>query len=244
MQNVPHARFPEWLDAVAYLSLALALLCGAAMAIDIVRRPQKMAVMSVVWPLTALFGSVLWLAAYFAWGRSPAREGSGQEDKAAAGGMPFAVFKAASHCGAGCTVGDIVAEVVAASFPALLVVLGWHRLFGERTFAVWILDYVLAFGFGIAFQYFSIQPMRHLPFGTALAQAVKADAASITAWQVGMYGFMAISQFLLIRPIFGAVAAADQPEFWFAMQIAMLCGFATSYPINWLLIRIGLKERM
>ena len=28
------------------------------------------------------------------------------------------------------------------------------------------------------------------------------------------------------------------------MQIAMLCGFATSYPVNWWLIRAGIKERM
>ena len=28
------------------------------------------------------------------------------------------------------------------------------------------------------------------------------------------------------------------------MQIAMLCGFATAYPVNWWLLRIGLKEKM
>lgn len=37
---------------------------------------------------------------------------------------------------------------------------------------------------------------------------------------------------------------ADTPEFWFMMQIAMLCGFVTSYPVNWWLIRAGIKERM
>jgi hypothetical protein len=33
-------------------------------------------------------------------------------------------------------------------------------------------------------------------------------------------------------------------EFWFMMQIAMLAGFAVSYPVNWWLIRAGLKEVM
>jgi hypothetical protein len=28
------------------------------------------------------------------------------------------------------------------------------------------------------------------------------------------------------------------------MQIAMLAGFVTSYPVNWWLIRAGLKEEM
>jgi len=239
---MPHAHFPPWLDVTADLSLAVALLCSLVIALDVLRRPQKMAVMSVVWPLTALFGSVLWLAAYFTWGR--ARPKADGNEHRAQGGMPFAVFKAASHCGAGCTVGDIAAELLAALFPPILLAFGWQHLYGERTFALWVLDYVLAFFVGIAFQYFSIQPMRHLPMREALGQAVKADAASITAWQVGMYGAMAICQFLLFRPLFGAEASADQPEFWLAMQIAMLCGFLTSYPVNWLLIKAGIKESM
>ena len=28
------------------------------------------------------------------------------------------------------------------------------------------------------------------------------------------------------------------------MQIAMICGFVTAYPVNWWLIRAGLKEKM
>ncbi len=32
---------------------------------------------------------------------------------------------------------------------------------------------------------------------------------------------------------FGAQAAVDTPEFWFAMQIAMVAGFMTAYPVNW-----------
>ena len=34
------------------------------------------------------------------------------------------------------------------------------------------------------------------------------------------------------------------PVFRFIMQIAMLTGFATSYPINWWLVSAGIKERM
>ena len=44
-------------------------------------------------------------------------------------------------------------------------------------FAVWILDYVLAFTLGILFQYFTIKPMRDPSVRRALIQAVKADAA-------------------------------------------------------------------
>jgi hypothetical protein len=40
------------------------------------------------------------------------------------------------------------------------------------------------------------------------------------------------------------IAPVASAEFWFAIQLAMLAGFATAYPVNWLLIRKGLKEEM
>ena len=54
-----------------------------------------------------------------------------------------------------------------------------------------------------------------------------------------MYGWMAVVHF----GIFGEIPKT-QPVFWFMMQIAMLVGFTTSYPVNWWLVRSGLKEKM
>ena len=34
------------------------------------------------------------------------------------------------------------------------------------------------------------------------------------------------------------------PVFRCMMQIAMLCGFLTAYPVNWWLLRSGVKENM
>lgn len=34
------------------------------------------------------------------------------------------------------------------------------------------------------------------------------------------------------------------PEFWVMMQIGMMAGFVTSYPVNWWLLRRGIKEVM
>lgn len=97
-----------------------------------------------------------------------------------------------------------------------------------------------AFLFGIAFQYYTIKPMRGLSVGQGLWAAVKADTLSLTAWQVGMYGWMAIATFL----IFGRELPKADPVFWFMMQIAMVAGFFTSYPVNWWLIKKGVKEEM
>jgi hypothetical protein len=235
------ADFPPGLHALAIASLILGGLCAAWIVFDLSRHPQKMAIMNFVWPLTALFGSLLWLWLYVRFGRI---KGQGVDTGERETPMWAAVAKGASHCGAGCTLGDIIAEWAAFAMPAIAVWLGWHSLFADKIFAVWVLDYIVAFGLGIVFQYFTIKPMRDLSVGQGIVQAIKADTASITAWQVGMYGCMAVVQFVWFRPSFGGMAEVNAPEFWLAMQLAMICGFATAYPVNWWLIHIGVKERM
>ncbi|WP_316203710.1 DUF4396 domain-containing protein [Bradyrhizobium sp. SZCCHNS3051] len=60
--------------------------------------------------------------------------------------------------------------------------------------AVWIIDFLRAYGFGRRFRYFTIAPMRGLSLGQGLIAAAKADTISIASWQVGMHGFtLAIS---------------------------------------------------
>jgi hypothetical protein len=36
----------------------------------------------------------------------------------------------------------------------------------------------------------------------------------------------------------------DQAGYWFMMQFAMIAGFATAYPMNYILVKTGLKEAM
>ena len=107
-----------------------------------------------------------------------------------------------------------------------------------------MLDFSFAFLLGIAFQYFTIKPMRGLSPMQGLIQALKADTLSLLAWQLGMYGCMALAHFWIFVQVWHQPIKPDMPEFWFMMQIAMLFGFATSYPINWWLLRSGIKEKM
>jgi hypothetical protein len=236
---------PFWLHALSIISL----LSGASIAIliasDELRRPQPMGIMDIVWPVTALYASVLGLWAYLGYGRAARPSSSGSHAKTG-DNKPFsaAVGIGASHCGAGCTLGDIVAEWLAFGFPVVAVWFGWQTIFDDKMFAVWIIDFIFAFGFGIVFQYFAIAPMRGLSFGEGIVAALKADTLSLTAWQIGMYGFMALAQFVYFRQLLGKPIAVNTPEFWFTMQIAMLCGFVTAYPVNWWLIRAGIKDKM
>ena len=159
---------------------------------------------------------------------------------------PFAVMvgKGALHCGSGCMLGDVAAEWLAFLVPGVAVWFGWHSLFAEKMYAVWVLDFVFAYVLGIVFQYYAIVPMRGLSPGEGILAALKADTASLIAWQVGMYGFMAFVQFYLFPHLAGHRAPVNSAEFWFAMQLAMIAGFVTSYPVNWWLISAGIKEKM
>lgn len=230
---------PTWIIWLSWASLGLAVASAMLIVGDLILgNRQKMWIMNIVWPITALYSGPLGLWAYYRVGRrSSARafaEAREQGRDPPGQTKPFwqAVGVAASHCGAGCTLGDIA--------TACLLLLVPLTLFGQRIFAEWAVAYVLAFAFGIAFQYFTIKPMKHLSAEKGLVAAVKADALSLTAWQVGMYGWMAVAVFL----IFGHELEKTSPVYWFMMQLAMLSGFVTAYPVNWLLLWAGVKEQM
>jgi hypothetical protein len=241
------SSFPIWLDILCSVSLVLGALCAVAILIDVLSRPQKMAIMNVVWPVCALFGSLFLIWLYFHYGRGIIKSSSSpkrQADKPKTPPYAISVATGTLHCGSGCAIGDVAAEWLAFLVPSVAVAFGWHSLFSERTYAVWALDFVMAFVLGIVFQYFAIVPMRKLSPGQGILAAIKADAFSLIAWQLGMYCLMAAFQFVVFRDFFGGPAPVDSVEFWAAMQVAMMGGFCTSYPMNWWLIRSGFKERM
>lgn len=242
---------PGWLHFLSIAALVVGFGCTIVIALDEFRHPQQMWIMNVVWPVVALFGTVVTLAGYFRYGRLASHE---KAEKAKRRGenlpskeqTPFSIMvgKGAAHCGSGCCIGDIAAEWLAFAVPGIAVALGWGSLFNEKIFAVWVLDFVFAFALGIVFQYFTIKPMRNLSVGEGITQAVKADALSLSAWQIGMYAFMAFAQFFIFRAVLHSLLEVNSPEFWFMMQIAMVAGFATAYPVNWWLLRAGIKEKM
>ncbi len=217
------------LHTIIIVSLAVGIACSIIISIDILNgHSQKMKIMNFVYPISGLYGGPLALLVYFTIGRKKTEENAGD------GKIAFwkSVVKGALHCGGGCTLGDIIAETSLLFIP--------FALFGRAMFGAWAVDYVLALIIGIIFQYFAIVPMKDLSFKKGLIQAFKADFFSLTSWQVGMYGWMALAVFV----IFKHKIEADEPLFWFMMQIAMICGFITAYPINWLLIKKGIKEKM
>ncbi|MGH6955128.1 MAG: DUF4396 domain-containing protein [Caulobacteraceae bacterium] len=214
------------LRVLAWLSTA----GGAATALAIVQevrvRPQKMGVMNIVWPITGLYAPLFGYFAYRTLGR-PHAEAPGDQKKT----TWRSIFLSSTHCGAGCVIGDVIGSFLALGLGLTLA--------GERMFAEFAVEFAFAYAVGIAFQFFPIRAMRKLPVRAALVAAVKADTVSLVAFEVGMFGWMA-----LVALRFGWSFSPTSTVFWLLMQIGMLIGFATTYPANWLLIRTGVKIGM
>jgi hypothetical protein len=141
-----------------------------------------MTVMNFVWPITALYFGPFVLWTYFSFGRrrSPAAEEGehhGQHEEV----KPYwqKVWIGDTHCGAGCTLGDIIAEWI--------VFWTGFTLAGSRLGGSYLWDFLAAYLLGIIFQYFSIAPMRNISGWKGIKAALKADTISLTAFEIGLF---------------------------------------------------------
>ncbi|WP_110668804.1 DUF4396 domain-containing protein [Salinicola halophilus] len=229
----------------SWLCLLAGIVTAIGIAIDVSKRPQHMKVMNVTWPITGLYMPVVGWFAYRRMGRAPlasqqashahgGHQHGGHESHHHHGGDKpqwQSVFVSATHCGGGCTLGDVVASPLAT--------LTGFALLGSSVCGHFALAFVCAYLFGVLFQYLPIRAMSDAGRGEALKNAIKADTLSLIAFQLGMYLWMLIALQRWLPEM-----NAFSVTFWFMMQIAMLVGFVTSYPANWVLIDRGIKHGM
>ena len=213
---------PDWLQTLAFYYCSLSILSALYVALDIfvLGRRQKMWIMEVVWPLTALYWGPLGLPFYWLIGRKP-------KDRKSMGEFAFG---GATHCGAGCALGDFLGDW-------LVFAIGF-TLFGSELLGKFLFAFVLAYLFGVAFQYFTIAPMRGLGLRQGIWAAIKVDTLSLIAYEVGMFAWMGFHAWIFPE------SDPTQWAYWFMMQIAMVLGFANTFPVNWWLIARGTKEKM
>lgn len=257
---------PIWLTIVAWIYLSVCFVCAGVLAHDIFinGKRQPMGVMDAVFPITALYFGPFALAFYWRWARVPPRATAGGQTAHVATRMmamasnvqtaPFSESQTmdgsgsfpsdkprwvvmateCSHCGSGCTLGDVIAEL--AIFALGLTIAG-------LTLPVeYIGDYVFAVGLGIVFQYFAIAPMRGLGVRDGLKAAAKADLISLTFFEIGLFGWMALMAFVFFPAPHRLMPNAA--AFWFLMQVGMMIGFFTSWPANAWLVNRGIKIAM
>ena len=213
----------RWLSTVALISICAASASAAFMIFDILLgHRQKMAIMNLVWPITAFYFGPFALWPYWRLGRQSVSQ------------KPFwqSTFVSSTHCGAGCVLGDVIGEWTVFLFGITIA--------GSKLLADYVLDFALAYSFRIAFQYFAIVPMRHLRPAEGIKEAIKADTIALVAFEVGMFAWMAFAA----KAFFGVPPHPDSAVYWFMMQIGTIVGFATTYLANWLLMKRGVKGGM
>ena len=246
---------PHWADVLGWIFLGLGLGSALTIVVDelVLGYRQQMWIMNLVHPISALYWGPVWLWAYFARARrsSPKLMRREAESLAAAGADPqelkregtstedeklgsWHVANAVSHCGAGCTLGDIAGEWV-------VFALGPLTIAGATVWPELALDFALAWTLGIVFQYFTIVPMRRdVRALEGVWLAIRADTLSIAAFQVGLFAWMIVSAKLVWQPPLDI----DGPARWWMMQVGMILGFSTAYPVNRWLVKRHWKEKM
>lgn len=220
---------PPWFVAVAWVALALGFASAGWILFDLYGRGrrQRMPVMEAVWPLTALYFGPVAVWGYRRLGHRAMAAHTPPRWR------PSSIALSVSHCGAGCVLGDIIAEFVLFGLAASLA--------GQALYAEYVGDYLLALSFGIVFQYLVIVPMRGLTLRKGLIAAAKSDVIALSSFEIGLFGWMALMRFVFFS---APHLEPSSPVYWLFMQIGMIIGFATSWPANVWLIRRGIKEAM
>ncbi|WP_408010500.1 DUF4396 domain-containing protein [Pseudalkalibacillus sp. A8] len=235
-----------FLTVFSYFAVTLGILSALFILIDVVKNPQPMGIMNIVWPINGLYLGPLGVYAYWKIGRVKQTEHQNDSRKKSDnvddhekmhGDKPRwqGVFVSTSHCSSGCAFGDAIGVPI--------VTMTGLTIAGSVLFSHYTVEFILAYLFGIFFQVFSIVPMSRkmghdISWKTGLIKAIKADTFALLAFEVGMFGWMAIVHFYL----FTEPPKPDTVTYWFMMQIAMILGTASSFPANWLLVKKGIKS--
>ena len=224
------------LSLLSILFIIISVIQFFVILIDIVKSPQKMFIMNIVWPLTGLYFPILGIIGYYSLGKTnndSHSHHSHSHHSHSHHSKPFwqSVTISTTHCSAGCSLGNLIG--------APIIFLFGITFFNNELATTLITEFILAYIFGLLFQYFHMEIKHDHPFAD-LMDAIKADTLSLIAFEIGMFGFMIIMHFAINN----ALLQPNKLEYWFLMQIAMLIGFITSYPINWYLVKKGIKHAM
>lgn len=131
-------------------------------------------------------------------------------------------FRSTAHCYSGCGMGEISGMVIAVGLLSL------------STLWVAVITFSLAYVFGYAATVF---PMMQEGVGlkTALKDAVYTETGSIAVMEI-----VAIGADLWLA----GGARIGEARFWSALIISLTLGFVAAWPVNYFLVKRGVKEGM
>lgn len=219
---------PWWVDPIATVFVALAVLTAIAVAYDVYGRGyrQRVRSMEAVWMLSALWLGPFALPLYARTGRPRTSKWQAEHRSDGELALPAAAASGGLPGGAASLVGHVL------GVPIVLAA-GW-TLFGVAMFAMIAVIAVLAIAMLFAFEY-STAARRDVGAKTVWA-ALLVSTVTVLAFDVGMGGWMLLLHFNEILPPLTSV------NFLFLMQIGIALGFLTGYPAVALLLKRGTKS--
>ena len=218
---------PGWVDALATVFVALAVLTAVAVAYDIYGRGyrQRVRSMEAVWVLSALWLGPFALALYARTGRPRSAKWQAQHPS----GVELGHAAAAASGGLPGGAASLIAHVI--GVPVVLAA-GWS-LFGVDMFAMMALIAVLAIAMLFLFEY-STAARREVGAAT-VGGALLVATVTVLAFDLGMVGWMLLLHVNQLMP------PVTSTSFVFLMQIGIVLGFLTGYPAVALLLKRGAK---
>ena len=212
------SNLPAWVTPVAWAFLILALLSAVAIAFDISAggHPQRSRAMSVVWPVAALYLGPVALFAYRRWGRT--RPGTADNALSATARPSTSTLSMGLPGGAA----SVLAHLVGVP---LVVLTGW-TIAGLEMWAMVAVIAVLALVILFAFEYASRAGVgARVITGDRAGTAALVAVATIVAFDIGMVGWMVLLHIGELMP------PATDIAFTFLMQVGVVIGLATAYPV-------------
>lgn len=136
--------------------------------------------------------------------------------------LPRKAFRSVAHCYSGCGIGEIMGVIIAVGVLA------------TGNFWASIITFTLAwfFGFGL-----TVGPMVQggMPLGLAIRDSIIAETLSIAAMETVAIG---------VGLWLGGAARMHEPLFWTSLYVSLSAGLIAAWPVNLLLIRMGVKSGM
>lgn len=229
MMETPSSGHPL-IDVVLWVWLALTALAVAYVAYDQFKggpeQKEKSLAMKTMrwgWVLLTLYAGVFGLVIYWLLHRASARE------KAEPSEPPLweQSVESTIHCVAGDATGILLAAVVTI----------WLGLSMNLEATV---EYAAGFAVGLfVFQALCMKPSFDGSYWRAVKSTLLAETLSMNALMAGMIPVMVI---LMSRDM--SAMEPNSVRFWGTMSLAFVVGTLMTYPVNWWLVKRGLKHGM
>lgn len=130
--------------------------------------------------------------------------------------------RSVAHCYSGCGMGEIAGLVLTVGILSLST--------------AWVAGVTFAFAYAAGFG-LTVGPLMQegTPFGAAVRDALWSETPSITVMEIVAIG---------VDLTLAGDAGMGDVLFWSSMIVSLTCGLIAAYPVNLILIRMGIKQGM